>query len=73
MYALVPFKEDESIPVYVEWKDNLPAKGTVMKLLQNGEKVKWELRDNSVRVFLPSGIRKNHVPALAFSFVPASK
>jgi alpha-L-fucosidase len=73
MYALVPFKEDESIPAYVEWKDNLPAKGTVMKLLQNGEKVKWEVRDSSVRVFLPSEIRKNHVPALAFSFVPASK
>jgi len=71
MYALVCLKENEPVPASVEWRNNLPAKGTVMRLLQNGKPVKWKLQDDSVKVFLPSGIQQGSSPALAFSFVPA--
>jgi alpha-L-fucosidase len=71
MYALVCLKENEPVPASVEWKNNLPAKGTVIKLLQNGKPVKWKLQNDSVKVFLPSGIQQSSLPALAFSFVPA--
>ncbi|MFI5124324.1 MAG: alpha-L-fucosidase [Chitinophagales bacterium] len=71
MYALVCMKENEPMPAFVEWENNLPAKGTVMKFLQTGKKVKWESKENKVKVFLPSGIQQHPLPALAFSFVPA--
>jgi alpha-L-fucosidase len=70
MYALVCLKENEPMPAFVEWENNLPAKGTVMKFLQTGKKVKWKMEENKVKVFLPSGIQ-HPLPALAFSFVPA--
>jgi alpha-L-fucosidase len=71
MYALVCLKENELMPAFVEWKNNLPAKGTVVKILQTGKKVKWETEENKVKVFLPPGIQKTSSPALAFSFTPA--
>jgi len=71
MYALVCLKENEPVPASVEWRNNLPAKGTVMRLLQNGKPVKWKLQDDSVKVFLPSGIQQSSSPALVFSFAPA--
>ena len=71
MYALVCLKENEPMPAFVEWENNLPAKGTVIKFLETGKKVKWESKENKVKVFLPSGIQQHPLPALAFSFVPA--
>ena len=72
MYALVCLKENEPMPAFVEWENNLPAKGTVMRFLQTGKKVKWKMDENRVKVYLPSGIR-HPLPALAFSFVPAGR
>lgn len=68
-FALACFKEKESIPASVTWKDNLPKKGTTIKLLQNNQAVRWTQEGNNVIVFLPRAL--SNTGALAFSFVPA--
>ena len=72
MYALVCLPENDALPQQVEWQNNLPAKGTKVKLLQTGATVRWERNGNGVKVVLPSAIVKGNLgyPALAFSFQP---
>lgn len=72
-FALVCLPENTPLPSHVGWQNNLPEKGTTIKLLQTGETVKWVQEGSSVKVFLPSSVLKSkiHYPALAFSFTPA--
>ncbi len=72
-YALVCLKENEAIPATVSWKMNIPKKGSTLKLLQTGEKLKWSVSGDEVKVSLPKSVLKggNHLPALAFSFLPS--
>ena len=69
-YALVCLKDDEAIPASVSWKMNVPQKGSTIRLLQTGEKVKWAVNGDEVKLWLPKSVIKagNHLPALAFSF-----
>ncbi len=71
-FALVCIQEGNAVPAKVSWKVNLPKKGTVMRLLQTGEKVQWKLEGDQVTVLVPSSVAKmGKVPAaLAFSFTP---
>lgn len=73
VYALVCIKEGDALPATVEWKGNLPKKGTKMRLLQTGQSVKWKITDGVVRVELPAALLKkgDTTPALAFAFNPA--
>ena len=50
--------ETEKFPDYIEWENNIPAKRSAIYCLQNGKKVKWEIKNNL----------KTEVNALAFSF-----
>lgn len=70
-YALVCLQENSTLPATIEWKTNIPEKGSKMTLLQTGETVKWTLEGDVVKVSLPTSlIKKNEVfPALAFSFI----
>jgi alpha-L-fucosidase len=58
MYALVCFPENSLLPSYVEWKNNMPEKGTTIKLLRTGDTVKWIREGNSVKIFLPASVIK---------------
>jgi alpha-L-fucosidase len=71
-YALVCLPEDKPFPTSVEWKNNLPKKGTTMTFLQTGETVKWTNENGVTRVSLPGSLlnAKAIYPALVFSFVP---
>ncbi|MEO6547760.1 MAG: alpha-L-fucosidase [Ferruginibacter sp.] len=71
-YALVCLKEGEALPATIGWKMNAPKKGTKMKLLQTGETVKWKIDGDTVKVILPTSVKKlkEVLPALAFSFIP---
>ena len=71
-YALICFPENGPIPASVRWKNNFPRKGSAMRFLTNGEKVKWKSDGDSIKVFLPSSFTKKNTscPAIAFSFVP---
>ena len=71
-YALVRFKENEQLSPFIAWQNNVPEKGTKMRLLLNGAIVKWVQQGSSVKVFLPASLLKEKIyyPALAFSFIP---
>jgi len=73
LFALVCVPENSSIPALVEWENNAPKKGTSIRLLETGEKVKWVQEGNKVKIFLPSALLKSKInyPALVFSFTPA--
>jgi alpha-L-fucosidase len=74
-YALVCLKESDELPGYIEWNNNLPAKGTVVKLLQTGKNVSWSRQGNRVKIVLPPSFlkEKHRYPALAFSFIPENQ
>ena len=69
MYALYSDPKARTLPNYIEWENNIPAKGSAVYCLQNGKKVRWEIKNNRVRVYLPQNL-KTEVNALAFSFTP---
>jgi len=73
-YALVILQENEPVPASVQWRNNAPAKGTRMKLLHNGETVKWVQEGDKITVFLPKSLTggKQKLPAIALSFTPAT-
>jgi len=53
--------------VFIEWKDNIPRKGSSMVLLKTGQKVKWKQTGNTIRVYPPKDVlKKNEI--LVFSF-----
>lgn len=67
-YALLPLDDVNSFPSTVTWGENLPRKGSKIKLLQTGEHLKWTIRDKKVSIKLPASIVNKSLPALAFSF-----
>jgi alpha-L-fucosidase len=70
LFALVCLPENQPLPATVSWKNNIPAKGTKMTLLQTGETVKWINENGVINVTLPKSLLKTGktFPALAFSF-----
>jgi alpha-L-fucosidase len=70
LFALVCLPENQPLPATVSWKNNIPAKGTKMTLLQTGETVKWSNDNGVIKVTLPKSLQKSGqpAPALAFSF-----
>ncbi|NMB49721.1 MAG: alpha-L-fucosidase, partial [Bacteroidales bacterium] len=53
--------------VFIEWKGNIPRKGSSMVLLKTGQKVKWKQTGNTIRVYPPKDVlKKNEI--LVFSF-----
>ena len=71
--AIVCLPEQSTVAREIVWKNNLPKKGSKIKLLQTGEDVKWQQEGNEIRISLPSSIiiSKEKYPALAFTFIPA--
>jgi alpha-L-fucosidase len=69
-YALLCLDEKEPLPASISWKNNSPAKGTKMTLLQTGETVKWINENSITKVSLPKSLlsAKTTSPAIVFSF-----
>ena len=74
-YALVNLKESDELPGNIEWNQNLPEKGTKVKLLQTGKEVSWIRQGDRVKIILPPSFlkEKKRFPALAFSFIPENQ
>ena len=74
-YALACLRQDESLPSYIVWHRNTPIKGSSIKLLQTGEKVKWVQEGNQTTIEMPVSVKKagRKFPALAFAFTPTSE
>ena len=68
LYAFyVPSEKGKANPLYIEWEENIPRKGSPMVWLKTGQKVRWKQENNAVRVYLPKGVsKKNEI--LVFSF-----
>ena len=71
-YAMVCIPEGQAVAKEITWQNNVPKKGSKMKILQTGQTVKWKAEGNSVSVSLPASIvsAKEPLPALAFAFTP---
>ncbi|WP_442591065.1 alpha-L-fucosidase [Pedobacter sp. AW31-3R] len=68
--AVYCFPKEESPAASIEWKGNVPAKGSKMTLLNINKSVKWEVKDNVVKVHLPAALKNNPTVfgALAFTY-----
>jgi alpha-L-fucosidase len=69
-YAIACLPEGQPLPTTIEWKENIPVKGSKITLLQTGKTVKYTVTGNAVKVELPATLLKPGAsyPALAFSF-----
>jgi alpha-L-fucosidase len=67
LYATVCLPENNPLPSTVEWKGNIPAKGSKMILLHTGKSVKWTTTGDQTIVTLPKGL-SNDLPALSFEY-----
>ncbi len=68
--AIVLIQEGTKIPKTIEWKGNIPKKGTKMRVISTGNRVKWIIDGNKVRVNVPESVLNstNSYPAIAFSY-----
>ncbi len=71
-YALVCLKEGQPVPATIVWHDNIPARGTSIKLLQTGEQVAWTQNRNQTSIQVPASVINagEKFPALVFAFKP---
>jgi alpha-L-fucosidase len=70
-YALVCYKDRDPFGRYIEWNNNLPVKGSKVKMIPNGQEVKWTSDGNKTRVYFPGSILETNLnhPAIVFSFI----
>lgn len=54
LYAIYALEDNEVLPAYLEWTDNIPA-GEI-RLLSNGKKLNHKVEGNKVRVKLPDNL-----------------
>jgi len=66
-YALLALPEDSPLPATLTWEGHLPRKGSTMRLLSTGQRLRWTVKEGRVTVALPHGL-----PAepLAIEFIP---
>ncbi|MEO8771551.1 MAG: alpha-L-fucosidase [Ferruginibacter sp.] len=71
-YALICLEDNTIIPTEISWHNNVPKKGSKIKLLQTGETLNWKGENNVVKISIPASIMNmKNLPALTFSFTPA--
>ena len=67
-YALLALPEGQSLPMELRWQGNTPRRGSTIRLLGSGRKLKWKLQtDGTVVVTLPKGLPQE---PLALEFTP---
>lgn len=68
LYALYALNDNETLPRTIEWKGNIPRKGSRVILLETGKRVRWSVtKDGTVKVRLPRRIMKNN-ESVTFAF-----
>lgn len=73
LYAIVSLKEKETTPSSVSWSGNVPAKGSRVRLLEDGTSLRWKVEGDKTIVYLPPSKHKRATPALVFSINPSDK
>ncbi|KDN55682.1 alpha-L-fucosidase [Flavobacterium seoulense] len=67
-YAIACTKEGDVTPATIQWKGNIPAKGTKIKLLTTGKNVDWKQEGDVVVINVPKELVGKTSLALAFQF-----
>lgn len=71
IYSITCLTEGEAIPETISWKGNEPKKGSAIRYIPTGQKVKWSKADDgSIVITLPKGIKQGYA-AVAFEMTPA--
>lgn len=65
IFALHCFKDD-NFPSSITLHENLPLKGSKIRLIDSGRALRWKRNGNAIQIWLPSDIPAN-TPALAMS------
>ncbi|MDQ1141783.1 alpha-L-fucosidase [Pedobacter agri] len=65
IFAIYCLKPNESVPANLKWKGNAPKKGSDIRLLSTGKKIKWQNVNGEIIVSLP---KIEQTAALAFEF-----
>jgi len=65
IFAIYCLKPNESVPTNLKWKGNTPKKGSDIRLLSTGKKIKWQNVNGEIIVSLP---KIEQTAALAFEF-----
>jgi len=68
LFAIYCLEADEKTPVKIDWRGNIPKKGTDVILVSTGKKIKWNEVNGEVSLEIPKEI--NAQSALAFEFTP---
>jgi alpha-L-fucosidase len=56
VYAFYMLSEGEKLPAQVSWTGNLPSKKGSIRLVSNGKKLSYKVKDGQVTVTLPKGL-----------------
>lgn len=55
-YVLLAQPEDKEMPTTLSWEGNLTHKGSTMRLLSSGQRLKWTAKEGRITVSLPKGL-----------------
>nr|WP_319397590.1 alpha-L-fucosidase [uncultured Carboxylicivirga sp.] len=67
-YAIACYDESHALESTLSWVGNVPAKGSVMRLVSNGKKVKYKVDGDTVTVSLPTDFKLPLAKAIAFKY-----
>ncbi|NDV65601.1 alpha-L-fucosidase [Bacteroides sp. 224] len=71
IYSITCLTEGEAIPETISWKGWEPKKGSAIRYVPTGQKVKWtKTNDGDIVITLPKGIKQG-CAAVAFEVTPA--
>lgn len=57
IYAIYMAEEGKPLPTTITWSANIPKKGSSVKLVANGAKLKTKVTNGAVSVTLPKGMK----------------
>lgn len=58
LYAIYTLADGATLPAKVEWEGNVPLKGTKIRLLADGNSLKWKVAGNKVLLTVPKGMKQ---------------
>ena len=67
-FAITLLAEGAETPKQISWEGNLPQKGSALRLVSNGEKLKYSIKGNTVTVDIPAAVRKAAKAAIAVMY-----
>ncbi|MCU4164224.1 alpha-L-fucosidase [Carboxylicivirga caseinilyticus] len=68
-YAIACYDEDDTLETTFSWEGNVPSKGSAIRLVSNGKRVKYQVSGDKVSVVLPKDMKELPLgKAIAFKY-----